>query len=147
MAKALEAGAATLGIRLEILRASSDPEIDAVMGTLQSTANVMVSGTDALFFVRRSRIATLAMRQSLPTIFDDRENATAGALASYGADFLNVMELAGEYTGRVLKGQKPADLPAVQAAKFEFVINRKTATALGIGIPPMLLALADEVIE
>ena len=117
------------------------------MGRLQSTADVMVSGTDALFFVRRAHIAALALRQALPTIFDDREYATAGALASYGADFLNVMELAGDYTGRVLKGQKPADLPAVQAAKFEFVINRKTTTALGIRIPPTLLALADEVIE
>ena len=140
-------GAATLGIALEILRARSDAEIDAVMGRLQSTADVMVSGTDALFFVRRAHIAALALRQALPTIFDDREYATAGALASYGADFLNVMELAGDYTGRVLKGQKPADLPAVQAAKFEFVINRKTTTALGIRIPPTLLALADEVIE
>jgi putative ABC transport system substrate-binding protein len=147
MTKALEAGAATVGIALEILRAHSDAEIDAVMGRLQSTANVMVSGTDALFFVRRAHIAALALRQALPTIFDDREYATAGALASYGADFLNVMELAGDYTGRVLKGQKPADLPAVQAAKFEFVINRKTATTLGIRIPPTLLALADEVIE
>ena len=118
-----------------------------MMGRLQSTADVMVSGTDALFFVRRAHIAALALRQALPTIFDDREYATAGALASYGADFLNVMELAGDYTGRVLKGQKPADLPAVQAAKFEFVINRKTTTALGIRIPPTLLALADEVIE
>ena len=90
MIKALDVGAATLGIQLEILRASSDPEIDAVMGRLQSPANVMVSGTDAFFFVRRSRIAALAMRQSLPTIFDDREYATAGALATYGADFLNV---------------------------------------------------------
>ena len=147
MTKALEAGAATVGIALEILRARSDAEIDAEMGRLQSTADVMVSGTDALFFVRRAHIAALALRQALPTIFDDREYATAGALASYGADFLNVMELAGDYTGRVLKGQKPADLPAVQAAKFEFLINRKTATTLGIRIPPTLLALADEVIE
>jgi len=147
MIKALDVGAATLGIQLEILRASSDPEIDAVIGRLQSPANVLVSGTDAFFFVRRSRIAALAMRQSLPTIFDDREYATAGALATYGADFLNVMELAGDYTSRVLKGQKPADLPAVQAAKFEFVINSKTAMTLGIRIPPTLLALADEVIE
>jgi putative ABC transport system substrate-binding protein len=96
--------------------ASSDAEIEAVMKRLQSTANVIVSGTDALFFVRRARIAALAMSQSLPTIFDDREYATAGALAAYGADFLNVMELAGGYTGQVLKGNKPADLPAVQAA-------------------------------
>jgi putative ABC transport system substrate-binding protein len=87
------------------------------------------------------------MRQSLPTIFDDREYATAGALAAYGADFLSVMRLAGEYTGRVLKGQKPADLPAVQAAKFEFVINRNTAMSLGIRISPTLLAVVDEVIE
>ena len=107
----------------------------------------VASGTDALFFARREHITALALRQTLPAIFDDREYATAGALASYGADFLALMESAGEYTGRVLKGQKPGDLPAVQAAKFEFVINRKTATALGIRIPPALLALADEVIE
>ena len=148
MSKALEAGAATLGIHVDIIRASTDPEIDAAIdGLPQSSINVMVSGTDSLFYIRRAHIAALALHHRLPTIFDDRAYAAAGALASYGADFLNLMELAGDYTGRVLKGQKPADLPAIQAAKFEFVINGSTAKTLGMAIPPTLLALADEVVE
>jgi putative ABC transport system substrate-binding protein len=87
------------------------------------------------------------MRRSIPTIFDDREYAAAGGLASYGADWVNVMRLAGQYTGRVLKGEKPADLPVQQADKFEMIVNLKTAKALGLEVPVKLMSLADELIE
>jgi putative ABC transport system substrate-binding protein len=87
------------------------------------------------------------LRQALPTIFDVRDYVDAGGLASYGSDYFDLMELVGNYAARVLKGEKPADLPVQQATKFELVINRRTAKALGIEISPMLLATADEVIE
>jgi ABC transporter substrate binding protein len=95
----------------------------------------------------RARIAELALRRALPTIFDVRDYVEAGGLASYGSDYFNVMELTGTYAGRVLKGEKPADLPMQQATKFELVINRKTANALDIEISPTLLATADDVID
>lgn len=144
----LQAGAATLGIRVEILRASSDGEIDAAFEDLpQQPGNVLVSCPDAFFYVRRTRIADLAMRHGVPTIFDVRDYVDVGGLVSYGADFLELMRLAGNYTGRILKGEKPADLPVAQSTKFESVINLKTAKALGIAVPPTVLAIADEVIE
>jgi putative ABC transport system substrate-binding protein len=87
------------------------------------------------------------MRRSIPTMFDDREYAAAGGLASYGADWISVMALAGQYTGRILKGEKPADLPVQQADKFEMVINLRTAKALGIEVPLKLVSTADELIE
>jgi putative ABC transport system substrate-binding protein len=108
---------------------------------------VIVFGPDAFFFIRRARIADLALRQIIPTAFDDRAYVEAGGLICYGADFLNVMELAGSYAGRILKGEKPADLPVQQPTRFDLVINLKTAKALGITVPPKLLLIADEVIE
>jgi putative tryptophan/tyrosine transport system substrate-binding protein len=146
--KDLQAGAARLGIQIEILRASTDAEIEAAFAHLpQQAGSVLVFGPDTFFYIRREHIAALAARHVVPTIFDVRDYAEAGGLASYGADFLNVMELAGNYTARILKGEKPADLPVVLAAKFELAINLKTAKVLGIAVPPTLLALADEVIE
>jgi putative ABC transport system substrate-binding protein len=146
--KDLQAGAARLGIQIEILRASTDAEIEAAFAHLpQQAGSVLVFGPDTFFYIRREHIAALAARHVVPTIFDVRDYAEAGGLASYGADFLNVMELAGNYTARILKGEKPADLPVVLAAKFELAINMKTAKTLGITVPPTLLALADEVIE
>ena len=104
---------------------------------------MLLVSTDAFFFSRHTQIAELAARHALPAIFDNREYAVAGGLMSYGADFLNVMQLSGSYTGRIL----PADLPVMQSAKYEFVINLKMAKSLGIKVSDNLLSLADEVIE
>jgi putative ABC transport system substrate-binding protein len=146
--KDLEAGAASLGLHVEVLNASSDRDIEAAFGTLpQQPGSVLVFGPDAFFYIRRAQIAALAARYAVPAIFDARDYVEAGGLMSYGADFFTLMQLAGDYTGRILKGEKPGDLPVVQSAKFELVINLKTAKALGLNIPDRLLALADEVIE
>ena len=144
----IEAAAATLGIRIEFLRASNDRELDeAFAGILQPSRAVLVSSTDALFFVRRERIAALAILHGLPTIFDARIYATAGGLMSYAGDDTDMMLLMVSYVGRILKGEKPADLPVAQPTKFVLTINLKTAKALGLTVPPTLLARADEVIE
>jgi ABC-type uncharacterized transport system substrate-binding protein len=144
----LESAAASLGIAIEVLRASTDPEIEAAFASLpQQPGTVMVFGPDAFFYTRRAQIAELALRHAVPTIFDVGDYVKAGGLVSYGADFLNVMELAGRYAGRILQGEKPADLPVQQPTKFELVINVKTAKALGIEVPTKLLLIADEVVE
>lgn len=144
----LESAAATLGITIEVLRASTDSEIEAAFASLpQQPGTVMVFGPDAFFYTRRAQIAELALRHVVPTIFDVGDYVKAGGLVGYGADFLNVMELAGRYAGRILQGEKPADLPVQQPTKFELVINVKTAKALGIEVPTKLLLIADEVVE
>jgi putative ABC transport system substrate-binding protein len=144
--KDLQAGAASLGLHVQIVNASTDAEIDAALANLQPGTVLLVS-TDAFFFSRHEQIARLAARHRLPAMFDNREYAVTGGLMSYGADFYVVLQLAGVYTGRILKGEKPADLPVMQSAKYEFVINMNTAKALSLSVPPTLLALADEVIE
>jgi putative tryptophan/tyrosine transport system substrate-binding protein len=145
---ALQSAAEGIGIRIEVLRASSDNEIDAAFDSVpQAPGNAMVFGPDAFFYIRRAHIADLALRRTIPTIFDDRAYVSAGGLICYGADFLEVMELAGNYAGRILKGERPGDLPVQQPTKFELVINLKTAKALGIDVPQRLLLIADEVIE
>jgi putative ABC transport system substrate-binding protein len=146
--KDLEAGAASLAIHIDILRASNDAEIEAVFASLpQRPGNVLVSGPDAFFFTRRAQIVAQAARYAVPAVFDDRAYVDAGGLLNYGADWMNVMELAGGYAGRILKGEKAADLPVQQASKFEFVINLKTAKTLGIDVPQKLLLIADDVVE
>jgi len=146
--KDLKEGAASLGLWLEILHASTDREIDATFANLaQKRGVVLLVGTDPYFYIRRAEIATLAVRHAIPAIYDNGDYTQAGGLMSYGTDAVNACELVGTYTGRVLKGEKVADLPVAQPTKFELVINLKTAKALGITVPYPLLARADEVIE
>jgi putative ABC transport system substrate-binding protein len=146
--KDLQVGAAGLGLHVEIVSASTDSDIDAAFANLpQQPVPVLLVSTDAFFFSRHEQIARLAVRYRVPAMFDNREYALTGGLMSYGADFYVVLQQAGVYTGRILKGEKPADLPVVQSAKYEFVINMNTAKALSLSVPPSLLALADEVIE
>jgi putative ABC transport system substrate-binding protein len=143
----LQAAALSLGIHVDVLRASTDDELEAAFAGLSQAGTALVSSPDAFLYSRRARIAALAASHAVPAIFDARDYVDAGALVSYGADYMSVMQLAGSYTARVLKGEKPADLPVVQPQKFELVINLKTAKALGIAVPPTLLATADDVIE
>jgi putative tryptophan/tyrosine transport system substrate-binding protein len=146
--KDLQVGAAGLGLHVEIVNASTDADIDAAFANLpQQPGSVLLVSTDAFFFSRHQQIVRLAARYRVPAMFDNREYALTGGLMSYGADFYVVLQQAGVYTGRILKGEKPADLPVMQSAKYEFVINMNTAKALSLSVPPTLLALADEVIE
>ena len=146
--KDVQAGAATIGIHIDIIRASTEAEIEAAFAKLpRQPGSVLIFGPDAFFYTRRRQIAALAAQNAVSTIFDGRDYVEAGGLASYGADFDNLMRLAGGYTGSILKGEKPADLPVVRSTKYELVINLKTANALGLVVPPMLLATADKVIE
>ena len=144
----MKRAASPLGIRIEVLNADTEGEIDAALAQLPSAPGAgLVFGPEGFFYIHRARIAELALRHRLPTIFDVRDYVEAGGLASYGSDYFNVMELAGEYAARVLKGARPAELPVQQATKFELVLNRKTAKILGLAIGPTLLATADDVIE
>ena len=144
----LKAGAASIGVQIDILHASNDDEIDAAFAGLpRDGGSVLVSSPDAFLYGHRKQIAALAASHALPAIFDVRDYVDAGGLVSYGADYSNVMRLAGDYTARILKGEKPADLPVVQPEKFELVINLQAAKALGIVVPSTLLAIADDVVE
>ena len=148
LSRDLQATARLLGLQLHPLHASSDADIDAVFSTLtELRAGGVVVGTDAFFTSRTEKLAALTLRYRIPTIYQWREFVAAGGLMSYGGSSTDSYRLAGVYTGRILKGDKPADLPVQQATKLELFINLKTAKALGIDIPPTLLALADEVIE
>jgi putative ABC transport system substrate-binding protein len=145
----LEAAAAALGLRqLFVLSASSEREIDAVFASLaQQQVSALLVSADALFVSRREKLVASAAHHSIPAIYDLREFAAAGGLMSYGSSLTDAYRQVGVYTGRILRGEKPADLPVRKAVKVEFVINLKTAKALGLAIPPTLLARADEVIE
>jgi putative ABC transport system substrate-binding protein len=146
--KDLEGAASGLGMHVDVLNADTADEIDKAFGQIpREQACGIVFGPEGFFYVRRAQITALALARRLPTIFDVRDYVEAGGLASYGSDYYNVMELTGSYAARVLKGEKPADLPVQQATKFEMVLNRTTAKALGIEISATLLATADDVIE
>jgi putative ABC transport system substrate-binding protein len=142
----LQATARALGVHLDVLEASTDGEIEKAYGVLKPGTPLLVA-TDPSFFVRRAQLVALSARHAVPTIYDSREFGEAGGLMSYGPNHVRLWGQAGAYVARILKGEKPGDLPVTQAAIFEMVINAKTAKSLGIAVPGAMLALADEVIE
>lgn len=142
----IEAAGTRLGIRIELAKASNETELDAAFAGIPPQS-LLVSGTDAFFFVQRERIAALAVRYRVPSAFDAPAYTRAGGLLSYSGDDTNLLLLTASYVGRILKGEQPSDLPVAQPTKFVLTINLKTAKALGVRVPPTLLARADEVIE
>ena len=147
-AKNMQAAARDLRLQLHVLHASADRDFDTVFASLiQLRAGGLVIGGDPFFNSRSEQLGTLALRHAVPTIYQFRAFAAAGGLASYGANLTDSYRLTGVYTGRILHGEKPGDLPIQQPTKVELVINLKTAKALGLTIPPSLLARADEVIQ
>jgi len=146
--KELQTAAHTLGLQLHTLNASTDRDFDAVFASLaQLQAGGLVIGGEPFFNSRSEQLGALTIRHAVPTIYQFRAFAAAGGLASYGASLTHAYRQAGLYTGRILNGERPADLPVVQSTKVELIINLKTAKALGITVPLSLLGRADEVIE
>ena len=144
----VEAAALTMGLQIQVINANTSREIDAAFATfVRERPDALFVGSGPLFTSRRVQLALLAGRYGVPAIYAARQIAEAGGLMSYGASQTDAMHQVGVYSGRILKGTKPADLPVVQSTKFELVINIQTARMLGLEVPPSLLARADEVIE
>ena len=149
VSKDLQAVADTLGVRLHVLHASTEADFEAAFATAAQlrAAALVIAGPDPWFASHAAQLGALALRHSVPAIYQFREFAAAGGLMSYGGSTTDTYRLAGVYAGRILKGEKPADLPVQQATKVELILNLKTARALGITVPLPLLGRADEVIE
>jgi putative ABC transport system substrate-binding protein len=144
----VEAAAGVLRLSIEFLQANNEPEIDHAFNSLaQSRPDALLVGPGPFLDSRRNLLVALAAKVAIPAAYETRATAIAGGLMSYGADVADGYRRAGLYVGRILKGEKPAELPVDQATKFEFIINLKTANALGLDVPPALSARADEVIE
>ena len=144
----VQQAAPTIGLQIQILNASTIGEIDAAFATLaRERPDALFVAADAFFTSRRGQLATLTARDRIPAAYGIRELVAAGGLMSYGTDIADSFRQVGVYTGSILKGAKPADLPVLQSTKFEFVINLQTARALGIEVPPGVMSVADEVIE
>jgi putative ABC transport system substrate-binding protein len=146
--RVIKAAAGTLGLRVEVLEASADQDLDKAFAALvQLRADALLIMPDVFFNTRTKELAALALRHAVPAIYAYRPFAAAGGLLSYGTDETEYYKMLGTYTGKILKGEKPADLPVVQSTKVELTLNLKTAKALGIAVPLPLLGRADEVIE
>jgi putative tryptophan/tyrosine transport system substrate-binding protein len=144
----VQEAAPSIGLQIQILKASTISEIDAAFATIaRERPDALFVAPDAFFASCRVQFATLAARDQIPATYDNRDYVTAGGLMSYGTDIADMFHQVGVYTGQILKGAKPADLPVLQSTKFEFVINLQTARALGIEVRPDVLSIADEVIE
>ena len=148
MSKELQARAEKLGVQLQLLHAGNDGDIDAAFATAASKpGGAVLVNADPFFFIRRVQITALAKRHAMPAIYYDREFAVSGGLMTYGTNLPTMWGQAGNYVARILKGERPGDLPVAQPTRFELVVNLKTAKMLGLAIPDRVLALADEVIE
>jgi putative ABC transport system substrate-binding protein len=146
--RALKAAAGTLGLQIHVLQASTDRDLEPAFATLvQLRADALVVSPDQFFNTRSEQLASLSLRHALPAIYEHREFVAAGGLISYGSDETESYRLLGTYTGKILKGEKPADLPVVQSTKVELMLNLKTAKEFAIAVPLPLLGRADEVIE
>jgi putative tryptophan/tyrosine transport system substrate-binding protein len=144
----VEAAARTMGLQIQVLNANTSREIDAAFATVvRERPDALFVGASPFFVGRRVQLVHLATRHAIPASYSQREFSDIGGLMSYGSNLLDAYRQVGVYAGRILKGAKPADLPVVQASKFELVINAQTARTLGLTVPPSLLSIADEVIE